>query len=71
MYYDRIERAEVTTLLDSIYKHVESLEDIQFLVKFAPQVLPAEPEKANGSIIWTNILSLQAELTQQREVLFI
>jgi len=67
MYYDRIERTEVTALLDSIYKHVESLEDIQFLVKYAPQVLPAEPNKANGSIIWKNILTLQEELTQQRE----
>lgn len=68
MYYDRIERTEVTALLDSIYKHVESLEDIQFLVKYATQVLPPEPSQASGELIWKNILALQASLTQQREV---
>ena len=68
MYYDRIERTEVTALLDSIYQHVELLEDIQFLVKYATQVLPPEPKQANGKVIWDNILALQATLTQQREV---
>lgn len=67
-YYDRIERTEVTALLDSIYAHVQSLEDIQFLVKYARQVLPPKPEDANGKVVWGNILTLQAELTQQREV---
>ena len=68
MYYDRIERTEVTALLDSIYQHVELLEDIQFLVKYATQILPPEPKQANGKVIWDNILALQSNLTQQREV---
>ena len=68
MYYDRIERSEVTALLDSIYQHVELLEDIQFLVKYATQILPPEPKQANGKVIWDNILALQSNLTQQREV---
>ena len=68
MYYDRIERTEVTALLDSIYPHVELLEDIQFLVKYATQVLPPDPKHANGKVIWDNILALQETLTQQRQV---
>lgn len=68
MYFDRIERSEVTTLLDSIYLYVESLEDIQFLVQYAPQVLPPNPEEANGEVIWNNILKLQTELTDKRNV---
>ena len=38
MYFDAIERSAVTALLDGIYRCVESLEDIQFLVQYAPQV---------------------------------
>jgi len=66
MYFDRIERAEVTTLLDSIYSNVESLEDVQFLVQYAPQVLPPEPQQATGEKIWSNILNLQHDLTTKR-----
>lgn len=66
-YFDRIEREEVTALLDSIYKHVTSLEDIIFLVKYATQVLPPNPEEANGQVVWANIVTLQKELTSQRD----
>ena len=48
IYFDRIERAEVTELLDSIYANVKSLEDIQFLVQYASQIFPEEPTMANG-----------------------
>ena len=67
MYFDRIERSEVTTLLDSIFQHVLLLEDVQFLCQYAPQVLPNEPSGANGQVIWDNICALQQELTQKRE----
>jgi hypothetical protein len=68
-YFDRIERTEVVSLLDSIYANVVSLEDIQFLVKYAATVLPPDPREANGLLIWQNIICLQNELTEQREVL--
>ncbi len=67
MYFDRIERKDVVILLDSIYEHVKSLEDIQFLVQYAPLVLPQEPSDANGDRIWHNILDLQDDLIQKRE----
>ena len=70
-YFDRIERAEVATLLASIYANVESLEDIQFLVKYAANVLPPDPQDANGPSIWRNIVNLQQDLTEQREVFYI
>ena len=67
MYFDRIERAEVTALIDGIYKCVHLLEDVQFLVQYAPQVLPPTPQEASGEVIWANILALQEELTNKRE----
>lgn len=66
MYFDRIERATVTALLDSIYEYVDTLEDIQFLVQYATQVLPANVEEASGAAIWDNILALQTDLTYKR-----
>lgn len=68
MYFDRIERSEVTALLDSIYQHVHLLEDVQFLVQYAPQVLPPSVPEASGERIWQNIEALQADLTAKREV---
>ena len=38
MYFDRIERGVVEQTIASIYERVESLEDIQFLIKYASQV---------------------------------
>ena len=49
IYFDRIERAEVTTLLDGIYDNVKALEDIQFLCQYAVQIFPAEPKDATGN----------------------
>lgn len=68
MYFDRIERSEVTTLLDSIYANVHLLEDVQFLVQYAPQVLPPAVQEATGERIWANILALQQDLNNKREV---
>ena len=68
MYFDRIERAAVAVLLDSIYRSVKSLEDMQFLVQYASQLLPPDPAHATGEAVWYNILELQQELTTKREV---
>jgi len=68
MYFDRIERAAVAVLLDSIYLSVQSLEDMQFLVQYASQLLPPDPAHATGEAVWYNILELQQELTTKREV---
>lgn len=67
MYFDRIERSTVTEVLDSIYEYVNSLEDIQFLIQYATQVLPQNVEEASGALIWDNILQLQTDLTNKRK----
>jgi hypothetical protein len=69
MYFDRIERSEVMTLIDSIFQSVHSLEDMIFLVQYASQVLPKNVSEANGERIWQNILDLQDELIHKREVI--
>lgn len=66
-YFDRIEREDVTVLLDGIYEHVKSLEDIQFLVQYAVKVLPEIVQEATGERVWHNILDLQDDLIRKRE----
>ena len=63
IYFDRIERSGVANMLDSIYKHVTLLEDMQFLIKYSTTVLPPSPSDDAGEVVWENILSLQNELT--------
>jgi len=67
VYFDRAERARITEMLDGIYRCVASLEDIQFLVKYATQILPNDPAQVTGELVWSNLLALQAELTAKRE----
>ncbi len=68
IYFDRIERSEVVTLIDSIFEHVKLLEDMQFLVQYSTLLFPPEVKDANGDRIWHNILDLQDDLIQKREV---
>lgn len=67
IYFDRIERTEVMGVIDSIFASVASLEDMEFLVQYATQVMPPTPQEATGPLIWQNILDLQSQLTEKRE----
>jgi len=67
IYFDRIERSDVETVISSIFKCVASLEDMQFLVKYAAQVFPPSPEEARGELIWDNIVALQQDLRDKRQ----
>lgn len=67
IYFDRVERSAVEDIINSIYDHVLSLEDIQFFVQYASKVLPVNPDDATGQVIWANIVDLQDELTAKRE----
>jgi hypothetical protein len=72
IYFDRIERTEVDTMIASIYNDVHSLENIQFLLKYANAVLPQNPCLENcGEIVYAKILELQETLTSKRLVSYI
>jgi Leucine-rich repeat (LRR) protein len=69
VYFDRIERESVEHVISAIYDKVSLLEDIEFLIKYASQVLPPTPVEAlNGNLVWNNIVALQSQLTQKRQV---
>eukprot|EP00607_Mallomonas_marina_P009644 CAMPEP_0182419608 /NCGR_PEP_ID=MMETSP1167-20130531/4024_1 /TAXON_ID=2988 /ORGANISM="Mallomonas Sp, Strain CCMP3275" /LENGTH=279 /DNA_ID=CAMNT_0024594619 /DNA_START=333 /DNA_END=1172 /DNA_ORIENTATION=- len=67
VYFDRAEPARVSEMVADIYDHVESLEDVQFLVKYATQLLPPRPQDVSGSAVWDSICVLQKELSVKRE----
>lgn len=67
IYFDRIERSLVMDVIDSIYDKVKTLEDIQFLCKYASQIFPPTPEECTGELVWDNILVLQSSLIAKRE----
>lgn len=67
IYFDRAERSRITEMLDGIYAHVATLEDVQFLVKYAVQILPNDPATVTGEVVWSNLLELQRDLTAKRE----
>jgi hypothetical protein len=69
IYFDRIERTAVAALIESIYQHVHTLEDLQFLVKFSTALFPAHgPQGVTGESILKNIEALQTELREKRNV---
>lgn len=69
IFFDKIERNDVEIMINSIYKHVNSLEDIQFLLKYATALFPQSPNNPDcGLLILSNILQLQGELTTKRQV---
>lgn len=68
IYFDKVERSMVEEMLAAIYSSVKELEDIEFLVKYASQILPSKPEDAlDGALVWANILDLQSQLTAKRD----
>jgi len=67
VYYDRASRQEIDCMIEGIYNHVLSLEDIQHLVKYVADIMPAKPEDVKGPLVWRNLLAHQALLTEKRQ----
>lgn len=56
-------------MITSIYQHVSTLEDIQFLLKYATSIFPQSPDNTDcGLLVLSNILQMQGELTMKRQV---
>jgi hypothetical protein len=66
VYYDRASRQEIDSMIEGIYNNVMSLEDIQHLVKYVVDIMPAEPEDVSGPVVWKNLLAHQDLLTEKR-----
>ena len=80
LYYDNHDPADIEGWLKSIYKEFKpqnyidegrkdcpDLEDIKFVIQFAPRIFPTNPNDITGVLIRKNMLALQRKLTADRE----
>uniref|UniRef100_A0A7S2UUH4 Uncharacterized protein n=1 Tax=Fibrocapsa japonica TaxID=94617 RepID=A0A7S2UUH4_9STRA len=67
IYYDRLELSEVEIYIRDIYDHMTQVEDVQFLIKYAPSLLPPNAEDIDGAEVKQAMLRLQDELTAARK----
>jgi hypothetical protein len=55
-------------MIADIYAHIPLLEDVQFLINYAPTIFPDSPALATGEVVAGNMLALQQDLIRQRQV---
>ncbi|CAM9575017.1 unnamed protein product [Chrysoparadoxa australica] len=67
LYYDRFDPAKMEGYIRSIYEKVRLLEDIQFLIKHAAEVMPPNAEEITGEGVRDSMLKLQGELCAAKE----
>ena len=66
IYFDRIRVDKVEGIVHDIYKYVLDLEDIQFLIRYAPKLFPETSEEVTGELIANNVIDLQTQLAKER-----
>jgi hypothetical protein len=58
----------VSAMIESVYLAVTDIDDIQFLIKYAKRVFPAEPIEDCGHLVFQNIRALQADIAARKKV---
>jgi hypothetical protein len=58
----------VSAMIESVYRAVTDIDDIQFLIKYAKKVFPAEPTEDCGLVVFQNIRALQADIAARKKV---
>ena len=66
IYFDRIRVDKVEGIVHDIYREVHDLEDIQFLIRYAPRLLPPNAEEITGELVAQAITNLQAQQAKER-----
>ena len=53
-------------IVHDIYKYVLDLEDVKFLIRYAPTLFPATSEEVTGELIANNVIDLQTQQARER-----
>lgn len=67
LYFDRIDPSTVEGIVQSIYREVAALGDVNFLIKHAAMLFPKEPKDVDGKTIYARLVALQEELARERQ----
>lgn len=67
IYFDRIKVELVEDMVHDIYNEVHNLEDIKFLIRYAPRLFPPTAKEVTGEGIASAVLSLQEAMAKERQ----
>jgi hypothetical protein len=67
IYFDRIKVELVEDMVHDIYNEVHNLEDIKFLIRYAPRLFPPTAGEVTGEGIAFAVLSLQEAMAKERQ----
>mmetsp|Transcript_16873 Transcript_16873/g.21907 ORF Transcript_16873/g.21907 Transcript_16873/m.21907 type:complete len:400 (-) Transcript_16873:55-1254(-) len=68
IYYDQIDVSEVEGYISSIYTKMDTVENVEFIIQYAKQIMPKSPEDITGELILQSMLDFQQKLTIDRQV---
>ena len=66
IYFDRIDPQKVEGIVHGIYDEIRDLDDIKFLIKWAPTIFPAESADIRAVDLRDNLVALQEKLARER-----
>jgi hypothetical protein len=66
IYFDAINPASVEGIVKGIYREIDLLEDIQFLIRHAKALFPEKSVDIDPKVVRENMLQLQAQLAAER-----
>ena len=66
IYFDRIRVDTVEGMVHDIYREVHDLEDIKFLIRYAPKLFPPTAAEVTGEGICQAVIDLQTQMARER-----
>jgi hypothetical protein len=66
IYFDRIKVETVEDMVHEIYNEIHDLDDIKFLIRYAPRLFPPTAEEVTGEGIADAVLALQEAQAKER-----
>lgn len=66
IYFDIIKPSSVEGIVRSIYTEIKTLDDIKFLIRYAKDLFPEDPEKIVASEVKGRLVALQQKMAEER-----
>ena len=67
IYFDRIKVELVEDMVHDIYREINDLDDIKFLIRYAPKLFPPTAKEVTGVGIADAVYGLQEQMAKERE----
>jgi hypothetical protein len=67
IYFDRIKVELVEDMVHDIYREINNLDDIKFLIRYAPKLFPPTAKEVTGAGVADAVYTLQEQMAKERE----